>query len=151
MSLGSSRYACMHHIWHACTLGIWYRHRGCIDTVCVSAYRDLIRISFSFFFSVFILSFISSPPSLFLFSNEGENSYEKTFCACSYLFSRSPLRILLSSDMGATRPASPENPLSARWGYLKRVSFPTSSRLYRKTLSGRVFLFLDNQSAFPYH
>ena len=49
----------MHHIRCACTLRILYRHRGCIDTVSVSAYRDLFRIYFSFFFSVFITSFFS--------------------------------------------------------------------------------------------
>ena len=44
ISSGSSRYACMHHIRRACTFWILYRHRGCMDTVCVGAYIALISI-----------------------------------------------------------------------------------------------------------
>ena len=52
--------------------------------------------------------------------------------------------ITVVSYMGATRPASPGNPLSARGGYLKRV-FPTSSRPHLRVPSGRVFLSPDSK------
>ena len=42
----------VHHFRCVCSLGIWYRHRGCIDTVCSSAYNNPIKISFHFSFLI---------------------------------------------------------------------------------------------------
>ena len=51
--------------------------------------------------------------------------------------------------MGVTRPASPGNPLSARWGYLKRVVSHCLSATSYGCLRVVFFFFLSRQQAYP--
>merc|ERR1711985_167167 len=81
-----------------------------------SSFNSLYLGMFSFLQCSQRSGYISSNISFFL----------PIFSACVLFFLVISCGYCCSSYMGATRPASPGNPLSARGGCLERVSFPAS-------------------------